>query len=243
MTATVAGVDGCRGGWLCVFRHAESPFRESVFVGKTVAEILNHPASPEIIAIDIPIGFPARIAGPGRECDRAARMVLGGRKAAVFFPPARAALSERNYPGACAAALAASDPPRKISKQMFHLFPKILEVDGLLTPALQKRLFECHPEVAFYLMNGREPVREPKKLRGRAHLPGLDLRRDLLLAQGYSEDFLRNSFFRKGEAGPDDFLDACACAWSAARILRGEAIRFPESPPLDPKGLRMEIVT
>ena len=42
-------------------------------------------------------------------------------------------------------------------------------------------------------------------------------------------------------AGPDDLLDAMACSWSAARILRGEGRRFPETPEIDEKGLRMEI--
>jgi len=102
---------------------------------------------------------------------------------------------------------------------------------------LQSRVFECHPEVAFCLMNGREPLHEPKKRPA-----GLDLRRALLVAQGYSEAFLRSAALRPAHAGPDDFLDACACAWTAARIFKGEAIRFPETPPLDPKGLRMEIV-
>ena len=241
MSAAVAGVDGCRGGWLCVIRQADLPFEEQLLVAKTVGEILSHPRTPQAIAIDIPIGLPERVSGAERGCDSAARKVLGKRAAAVFSVPARTAVYERDYVAACAAAFAASEPPRKISKQMFHLFPKIREIDGLMTPALQSRLLECHPEVAFFLMNGRNSLHEPKKRRGRPHAPGLDYRRALLMAQGYSEDFLR-SVSRRVEAGPDDFLDACACAWTAARILRGEAIRFPETPPLDARGLRMEIL-
>jgi predicted RNase H-like nuclease len=239
MSTTVAGVDGCRGGWLCVIRNANAPFWEQVFLAKTVAEILNHPAAPQVIAIDIPIGLPDLIAGAGRGCDGAVRKILGKRAGAVFAVPARAALYEKDYAAACAAAFAASDPPRKISKQMFHLLPKMREVDGLMTPALQTRLFECHPEGAFCLMNRAEPLHEPKKRQGQPNLPGLDFRRALLVTQGYSESFVRTT--PPNNAGADDLLDACACAWTAARILKGEAIRFPAAPPADAKGLRMEI--
>jgi predicted RNase H-like nuclease len=120
---------------------------------------------------------------------------------------------------------------------MFHLLDKIREVDAAVTPALQEKIFECHPEVSFWAMNGRVSLDNPKKRRA-----GHDERRALLLAQGYSEGFLRSAVFRRVTAGMDDFFDACACAWTAARIFRGEAIRFPDVPPLDAKGLRMEIL-
>ncbi len=237
MSVAVAGADGCRGGWLCVIRQADPPFEERLLLAKTIGEILNHRYAPEAIAIDIPIGFPERIVGPGRECDAAARKGLGKRASSVFSAPARSVLAATDYPAACAAAFAASDPPRKISQQMFNLFTKIQQVDRLMTPALQSRLFECHPEVAFFLMNGCEPLNEPKKRPA-----GRDLRRALLIAQGYSEAFLAGAPWRAAEAVPDDLLDACACAWAAARIFKGEAVRFPEKPPLDGRGLRMEIL-
>ena len=34
-----------------------------------------------------------------------------------------------------------SEPPRKVSKQCFNLFPKMREVDEQMTPALQERVF------------------------------------------------------------------------------------------------------
>ena len=71
----------------------------------------------------------------------------------------------------------------------------------------------------------------------------LALRYNRLLAQaGFAPHFLASRPFRPGEAGEDDFLDACACAWTARRVLTGEAVRFPDGdPPTDPRGLRMEI--
>ncbi len=242
MTTVVAGADGCRAGWVFVLRHTEPPFHECAFLAGSISELLNHPGAPSIIAIDIPIGFPERIKGAGRECDFEVRKVLGKRASAVFLAPARAALAETDYRLACAAAFAASDPPRQISKQMFHLFPKIREVDRVMTPELQTCVFECHPEAAFWAMNGRKPLHEPKKLRGRPHTPGLEQRRALLMTHGFSEAFLSEMPFRRSDAGPDDFLDACACSWTAARIRRGEAMRFPRLPSIDAKGLRMEIL-
>ncbi len=42
-------------------------------------------------------------------------------------------------------------------------------------------------------------------------------------------------------AKPDDTLDACIAAWTAERIARQEAERLPSEPPLDGRGLHMEI--
>ena len=128
-----------------------------------------------------------------------------------------------------------------VSKQCFHIFPKIREADALITPELQTRIVECHPEGAFWAMNGKQPLTEPKKLKSRGHPPGLALRRALLERAGYPAAFLAARRFKISHAGEDDFLDACACAWTARRVLRGEAHRFPDEPRIDPRGLRMEI--
>jgi predicted RNase H-like nuclease len=237
---TVAGIDGCKGGWVCVFTNV-SGGSERAFIAEHIGEVLRHPDAPAVIAIDIPIGLPERVER-GRACDIAARAALGRRGSAVFLVPSRAAVRELDYRQACAASLATSDPPRQISKQTYHLFPKIREVDDIMTPALQSRLFECHPELAFCAMNGGEPLSEPKKLGGRPNSAGLAFRRDLLANAGFSAAFLAETKFRLRDAGADDFLDACACAWSAARILRGDAISFPKDPPFDGRGLRMRIV-
>jgi predicted RNase H-like nuclease len=138
-------------------------------------------------------------------------------------------------------ALAHSDPPRKVSKQTFNLFPKIREVDALMTPALQKRVFECHPEAAFWAMAGERALALPKKVKSRPHPPGLELRRGLLAAAGFPLSFLEAAHFPRAVAGADDVLDACACAVTASRIVAGVARRFPDVPPIDGRGLRQEI--
>jgi predicted RNase H-like nuclease len=236
----VAGVDGCRAGWLCVLIDASTGVPQDAFIKQSLADI----AALEIavrIAVDVPKGVEAFATPVGRGCDTALRRELGARQSCVFAVPARAALAETDYRLACEAALAHSDPPRMVSKQCFHIFPKIREADALITPELQRRIVECHPEGAFWAMNGKRPLAEPKKLKSRAHPPGLALRRGLLAQAGFPADFLAARRFKAPHAGEDDFLDACACAWTARRVLRGEAQRFPEEPHIDPRGLRMEI--
>lgn len=240
-TCWVAGVDGCPAGWLVVLSEVSGKAPPDARIVTTFADVLALPEAPRVIAIDMPIGLPERAGIGGRVADVAARKVLGRRQSAVFAVPARAAVMVEDYRDACTIALTHSDPPRKISKQAFNLFPRIREIDRLMTPALQERVFECHPEVAFWAMNDRQPLSEAKKVKSRPSEPGLGLRRGLLAAAGYPSAFLMATRFRASAAGADDFLDACACAWTAGRILSGTAQTFPGVPPLDAKGLRQEI--
>ncbi len=69
---------------------------------------------------------------------------------------------------------------------------------------------------------------------------GQALRRDLLRRAGFPLD-LATQHIPAADVGTDDLIDACACAWSARRILEGRSLRFPADPPRDARGLRMEI--
>lgn len=228
----VVGVDGCPGGWIAV-RWADR-LTHHLFVD--FADVLALDA--EIIAVDMPVGFPDT---SGRAVEREVRPKLGGRQSSVFSVPSRAAVMCGDYREACAVNLRHSDPPRKISKQIFHLFPKMREIDALMTPALQYRVFEVHPELAFWAMNGGQPLALPKKLKGSPHGTGLALRRELLARAGFPMGSLPPSGYRTAAVGTDDLFDACAAAWSARRIRDGTALCFPRDPPRDAKGLRMEI--
>lgn len=237
----VAGVDGCPAGWLVVRRRIDAAASAEALLVSKFSEVLELEPGARIVAIDIPIGLPDRAGRGGRQADIDARANLGARHSSVFAVPARAAVMERDYGAACAVALAHSGPPLKVSKQTFHLFPKIREVDAVMTPALQARVVECHPELAFWAMNGERPLTEPKKVKSRPHLAGLALRRGLLTAAGYPAAFLESKIALVRMAGPDDLLDAAANSWSAVRIAQGIAKRFPQTPPCDARGLRMEI--
>jgi predicted RNase H-like nuclease len=238
--AWLAGVDGCRSGWVAAFvRPAGEEAR--VRIVPRFADVLAAPEAPEIVAVDIPIGLPDRIGPDGRGPERAIRLLLGARQSSVFSVPPRAAIFALDFGAACAAALASSEPPRKVSKQLFMIAPKIREVDACLRtdPAAAARVFEVHPELAFWRLNGQRALDEPKKVKGRCYEPGLALRRRLLIDAGLPRVAV-NGDPPKG-AGPDDLLDALACAAIARRIYAGDARPFPDPFERDAFGLPMAI--
>src|SRR5215468_1247445 len=105
------------------------------------------------------------------------RPLLGARQSSVFSVPSRGAIAAEDYREACRIALGTSEPPRKVSKQLFMLAPKIREVDAVLreNTTLARRVFEVHPEVAFWRLNGKSALSEPKKVKSRPYEPGLAL--------------------------------------------------------------------
>jgi predicted RNase H-like nuclease len=167
-------------------------------VFETFREILELTPLLSVIAVDMPIGLPDRIGQTGRGPEKAVRRHLGGRQSSVFSVPSRAAVYAEDYRAACSAALATSEPPKKVSKQAFYLFPKIREIDALMSAELEARVFEVHPELAFWRLNGEREMSLPKKVKNRPNGPGLDQRRDLLVSCGYE----RGSWIRCRRAAP-----------------------------------------
>jgi predicted RNase H-like nuclease len=231
----LAGADGCPAGWMVAFvRLSDGDVRTRVV--PQFSAIASAPETPAVIAVDMPIGLPARIGPAGRGPERAVRPLLGARQSSVFPVPSREAVYASSYLDACRIALATSDPPRSVQKQLFLIGPRIREIDGLLRadPALAARVFETHPELAFWRLNGERPLALPKKVK-----PGLALRRQLLIAAGYAPAVVEAAP-PKG-ASPDDLLDALACAAIARRIHAGIARSFPQEPQRDEYGLPMAI--
>ncbi|MGJ3262744.1 MAG: DUF429 domain-containing protein [Salinarimonas sp.] len=237
----IAGADGCRGGWVVAFLRLDGTEPPCLRGARDLAAILDGPEAPRLVAVDMPIGLPDRIVGPGRAAEQAVRPLLGARQSSVFSMPARAAVHADGYADACAAALAASTPPRKVSKQGFMLFPKVREIDALLRarPGDVARVHESHPEVAFWRMNGERALDTPKKVRGRPHPPGLEARAALLLAAGLPPALLAAE--RPRGAGADDLIDALACLVVARRLAEGTARPFPDPPDRDAHGLPVAI--
>ena len=239
-TMWLAGVDGCAGGWMvALVQPTETEARLRVV--PRFADILAGPEAPVIVAVDMPVGLPDRAGHGGRAAENSIRSLLGQRQSSVFSVPSRAAIYARDYGEACRLALTTCDPPRKVSKQLFHLAPKIRELDGLLRgdPSLAGRVFEVHPELAFWRLNGGRALDKPKKVRGQPYGPGLALRERLLRDAGFASSTLELGPPRG--AGRDDLLDALACATVARRIHAGTARAFPDPPPRDSCGLPMAI--
>ncbi|MHA7775960.1 DUF429 domain-containing protein [Roseibium sp. M-1] len=235
----VAGVDGCRAGWIAVIRRLGDPADLTLQLFSSFTEIVSFVPHLTIIAVDMPIGLPDRIGPGGRGPEKAARKHLGMRQSSVFTVPSRPAVYEDDYPRACETALSSSDPPKKVSKQCFFLFPKIREIDALMTPELETRVHEAHPELAFWRLNGEAEMSLPKKVKSRANPEGLAQRRNLLVAKGLPQDFLDQPPPRG--CGRDDLLDAAANSLIAGRIFSGEAETFPRDFRRDERGLRMAI--
>ncbi len=250
--AWLAGADGCPAGWVVAFvRPATGAV--AVRIVPHVREILAAPERPAILAIDMPIGLPGRAGPGGRAPERAVRPLLGARQSSVFSVPARAAVYAETSPlsglaaiiaahrRACAIARANSEPPRGVAIQAFMIFPEIRELDATLRaePSLAGRVFEAHPEVAFWQLNGERALDLPKKVKSRPYPPGLALRRELLVSAGLPAEAV-NAAPPKG-AGADDLIDAFACAAVARRLFAGLARPFPDLPPRDEYGLPMAI--
>jgi len=230
---TVIGVDGCKGGWVAVAWHDDSSAPVEAHVVSRFEDVIAMDA--EIIAVDIPIGLPD-IARNGRGCDGEARRRLKGKASSVFPAPARPTLQARDHGEASAINRRFSDPSHGISAQAYNILAKIAEVDRLISPSLQSRVHEVHPELCFYTMNGDKSVREKKREAG-----GQERRIALLRENGFPFDRTKHPASPRRYWGLDDLIDACACAWSARRIRDGLNLRLSADPPLDGRGLRMEI--
>lgn len=226
----VAGIDGCPEGWVAVLICLQTD-EHLIRLCPSFAAVLGLQPLPRLIAIDIPIGLLNERQAGGRVCDQLARRLLAGRASSVFSPPTRGLLEATRYEQVRGQGL---------SIQAFGILPKIREVAQRMTPALQQRVREAHPELAFRSLVGA-PLQYNKKTHAgreeRLHvlerLAPFSAVRDML-------DTVATTY-RRSQIGHDDFLDACVLAWLAGRIVQGQADRLPTEPPLDQNGLQMEI--
>ncbi|MDP9353474.1 MAG: DUF429 domain-containing protein [Chloroflexota bacterium] len=228
----VIGVDGCLGGWLAT-RYDPSGVDLTYQVFSSFQQLLARHPDAACIAVDIPIGLSD---GPPRLCDVEARRALGPRRSSVFPAPQSRLVGIPSYPEALALSRTLYD--KGISRQAFGIYPKIAEVNAIMTPQLQARVVEVHPEVSFWALNGYRPMDYPKR-----STEGYEERRDLILKTlGGSLPARAQAGRAVRGAGADDLLDATVAAWSARRFAEGRAGRMPTEPPTDARGLRMEMV-
>jgi predicted RNase H-like nuclease len=251
MSDLVAGLDGCRGGWVVVLVDGDLTKATAERIA-TFPELFDREHAPRIVAVDMPIGLPRRSGPRGRAPERIVRPLLGGRQSSVFSIPSRSAVyagvdeaipEADRYRHCCTIARETSEGGKAVAKQGYHIFPKIVEIDQVLQSRkdLLASIYECHPEVSFWAMNSRVPLGEPKKVKHKPHPAGLDLRRRLLEAQGFNEHIMDAASAKRLKVGYDDLIDACAAAWTAMRLADGKAISFPDPPEQDDCGLPIAI--
>jgi predicted RNase H-like nuclease len=228
----VAGIDGCRAGWVVATLDVSGSGRPRAVVSFEVllAPVVERLGDGRLVAIglDMPIGLPDT--GP-RLADAEARARLGARRSSLFPTPPRAVLGALDYADALARARSATG--RGISRQAFNLLPKMREVAAAVSPALQPALCEVHPETSFAAIGGR-PCRYSKRTA-----EGIAERVALLspLIDGIGAALAHPV----GGATADDVLDACAAAWTAARVAAGIADWLGDRDARDAAGLHLTI--
>jgi predicted RNase H-like nuclease len=111
--------------------------------------------------------------------------------------------------------------------------PDAIRVDDAITSDCQQWAFEVHPEVCFWALNQRRPMKHNKKTKeGGAE-------RIALLHRVFPE-IERHLANRPPRVGADDLLDASVAAWTALRWYRNAA-ECVCTPELDDRGLSTTI--
>jgi predicted RNase H-like nuclease len=226
----VAGADGIKKGWRIVLSEIETDTWTTRDV-PAFSELLKLRESPAIVCVDMPIGLHEHTPPGGRECESLARGLLGARRSSVFSALGRQTLACLTRADADAMSVAAGGIG--VGAQAWGLAAKLLEVDQAMSTERQTVVFEVHPELCFWAMNGRQPMRHAKKTGA-----GENDRIAALVQSGVSKTFL-DKMLGVLRGGRDDFIDACAAAWTARRVFEGAAERLPNKVVRDGRGLDM----
>jgi predicted RNase H-like nuclease len=125
------------------------------------------------------------------------------------------------------------------SVEAFSLLPEVREIDAVISPELQGRVREIHPELSFRELAGAA-MAHPKETA-----EGFEERRRRLQSALPSATIPSRSAAGRLVPGADadDLLDAIVASWTASRVVRGQARILPEGgEERDSRGLLMEMV-
>ncbi len=184
----------------------------------------------DLLVIDVPIGLPERGA---RSCDSLARRAIRPRGSSVFPAPIRPILNAATHEEACR--ISESMEGKRCSIQAFGIYSVVAGVDRCMSPKVQERVREGHPELSFAHMNGGSGLSTSKK--GAA-----GQQRRVGLLEPHFPEIRANLAAIRPRSASGDLLDAFAMLWIARRVRSGEAISIPKRPEYDSRGLRMEMV-
>lgn len=233
------GVDGCKGGWIAAKISPDNHLSFTLF--SSITRLWRQLGDTARILIDMPIGLTDCKKTP-RECDRLARKALGRpRSSSVFPPPCRNALYAKTYDQA-------NQINRKhtllgLSIQTWNISSKILEIDLFLRQNLRmsRVLWESHPEVCFWALNGRCSMKFNKH-KPAGYQERLQILKDISQHLHLHVDF--DSYinkFPRSQVQKDDLLDAWVLALTATGKV-GAFQTFPENPTFDAMHIPQRIV-
>jgi predicted RNase H-like nuclease len=216
------GLDGFSRGWVAVCLDGD---QQTISFHADIADALARPF--DRAGIDIPIGMTD---DGTRACDRLAREKLRPHASRVFTGARRWLWQEFCDPDRANEGALRRGQTR-VSRQLWHIGKKIMEVDAFVRANARRDIREVHPELVFLRLNGGKPL-PPKKSE-----EGGGLRRRLLKRSGLSEidQWLAKTRIGTG-AKRDDVLDACAVAIAAREPVGNVGL-----PPPDKYGLQMQI--
>jgi predicted RNase H-like nuclease len=219
----VLGIDGYSRGWVVVRLDG---LRRELLLLSSISDLLA--LTFDRAGIDMPVGLPERGL---RDCDLQARTMLRSHASRVFTGARRGLWDHPSFDAANQALKRRGEAG--VSIQLWNLGPKILQLDAMMTPPLQRRVREAHPELVFLRLHFGRPLPSKKTEEGIA------LRLRLLRREGFSE---LGRWIEQRAAGvkADDILDACAAAVAARDFSNGNVL--PHHPAKkDGKGLKMQI--
>ena len=220
----VLGLDGFSKGWVAVLLDGDV---QDIRFCRDVTDALS--IGFDRAAIDIPIGM----SDDGeRACDLLARERLRPHSSRVFTGARRWLWQEFADPDE-ANREASRRGQKRVSRHLWHLGPKIMEVDAFLRVRRALDVREVHPELVFLRLNANKPLPSKKSEEGDS------LRRKLVKQSGLRDidHWLDKARIGTG-AKRDDVLDACAVA-IVTRDIAGSVPQ--ENAPCDAHDLPMQI--
>lgn len=218
------GLDRFRKGWVAVLLDGD---RQEITFHPDIEDALSRPF--DRAAIDIPIGMGD---DGDRRCDLLARERLRPHSSRVFIGARRWLWENFNHPDR-ANEEALRRGQKQASRQLWHLGPKIMQVDAFVRANRSLDIREVHPELVFQRLN------EGRAMPSKKSDEGVSLRLTLLKNEGFKDidRWLVEARIGTG-AKQDDVLDACVVAVAAREP--GGCVP-PGSPPCDAFGLPMQI--
>ncbi len=221
----VAGVTPWSGGWLLAGakHHAATFMPEPPRLFATFLEVVSERPAYATIVVNAPIGYRDEVGDPPRTCDLEARFLLRRRGSTIAGAPTRASLR----PGAEVVTTG-------LDATTLARLARYRELYAEMSPFRQRVVFEGHPELSFYQLNGDVPLRY-SKLREE----GREERRELLVKRIQNVGMILDADVGVPEK---HLLDAVALMWTARRVNGKAAKRIPSDAEWDSEGLRTEYV-